>query len=193
MKRSSLSSENWRMKFEISVKIYSKKKEIFISKKNYSFVIRFLEFQSRFSIHFLQPAILSHYSNNFQSVGDPFLLSKRRESWCQYDPRISSFPFFFFFSLSFSPLYPITRFGTSLSFRFNRVAHRKKSNYLPFLLAFRQHRFPLFRDKEILSPIVPFIFTEDNLPFLIPLFIIASRFESFAQRKSQDQFIKLST
>lgn len=102
-------------------------------------------------------------------------------------------PFFFFFSLSFSPLYPITRFGTSLSFRFNRVAHRKKSNYLPFLLAFRQHRFPLFRDKEILSPIVPFIFTEDNLPFLIPLFIIASRFESFAQRKSQDQFIKLST
>lgn len=101
MKRSSLSSENWRMKFEISVKIYSKKKEIFISKKNYSFVIRFLEFQSRFSIHFLQPAILSHYSNNFQSVGDPFLLSKRRESWCQYDPRISSFPFFFFFPFLF--------------------------------------------------------------------------------------------
>lgn len=193
MKRSSLSSENWRMKFEISVKIYSKKKEIFISKKNYSFVIRFLESQSRFSIHFLQPAILSHYSNNFQSVGDPFVSSRRGEK-VGANTILAFLPsLFFFFSLSFSPLYPITRFGTSLSFRFNRVAHRKKSNYLPFLLAFRQHRFPLFRDKEILSPIVPFIFTEDNLPFLIPLFIIASRFESFAQRKSRDQFIKLST
>lgn len=92
-------------------------------------------------------------------------------------------PFFLFLFLSFF-------FFTSISnysfwhISFNRVAHRKKSNYLPFLLAFRQHRFPLFRDKEILSPIVPFIFREDNLPFLISLFI-ASHFESFAQRKNE--------
>lgn len=102
MKRSSLSSENWRMKFEISVKIYSKKKEIFISKKNYSFVIRFLEFQSRFSIHFLQPAILSHYSNNFQSVGDPFVSSRRGEK-VGANTILAFLPslFFFFFPFLF--------------------------------------------------------------------------------------------
>ena len=185
------------MKFEISVKIYREEK--YIRKRKFSSlkkIIRLLydssspnhDFQFiSFNLQFYPITLII-----FRALEIPS--SSRRGEKVGANTILAFLPsLFFFFFLFFSPLYPITRFGTSLSFRFNRVAHRKKSNYLPFLLAFRQHRFPLFRDKEILSPIVPFIFTEDNLPFLIPLFIIASRFESFAQRKSRDQFIKLST
>lgn len=168
-------------------------REIFISEKIFvCYIIPFpLGSTPNDNFIHLSPGILSHYKVTLIifraleiSSSLSFSFSNRRKSWCQYDPRIS-IP-----CPSFFPFPSFLLFFTSISnysfwhISFNRVAHRKKSNYLPFLLAFRQHRFPLFRDKEILSPIVPFIFREDNLPFLISLFI-ASHFESFAQRKNE--------